>query len=236
MYVNPIPVQPPQEPTAPATTVDYSWYLLPSDYFLDMTDTANGQPTGRLLPSLRAAAQTRDGNQILTQVAGLYADIYSDNNQDFAPTPYLTAMTQLAVTGANAFANCPSFPQTALEEFFSNQPLVQASVATAIINQMSEDYNNAVQTVRSPLAGVNHQDREALGWVAVSGEDDPPDFPVNVRIASYPRPRRVCVMRRDALGAGFTRIRRGPGCAGRRDRSSGGRRRCWRILRGGMRP
>jgi hypothetical protein len=200
MYVNPVPEQPPQEPTPPPTEVDYSWYFLPSDYFLDANDTANGQPTGRLAPDLRTAAQSRDGLQIQYAVARRYADIFNNSGRSFSRAPFLSAMTQLAVTGANAYARCPGFHRTDLEDFFSGYPGIPGPVAKAIIDQMEEDYNSALQAVRTPLAGVNHDQLRAdikwpgaggplasTGWIAVSGEDDPPDFPVNVRIASHPQ-------------------------------------------------
>jgi pimeloyl-ACP methyl ester carboxylesterase len=188
MYVNPIPDSPPEEPTAPETEVDYSVYFLVPEEFVDATNTANGQPTGRLNPDMRQAAQLRDGNQILMQVASRYTTIYSDNSAEFMAQPYLTGMTQFAVTGANAFAACPAFPSAAIETWFTDHPQVQAATAQAIIGQMESDYNTAATAVRNTLAGANPAlDRADLGWIAVSGEDDPPDFPVNVRTAPYPQ-------------------------------------------------
>jgi len=55
------------------------------------------------------------------------------------------------------------------------------------------DFNAAQNAVRNPGAGINERFlRQGLkyNWIAVSGEDDPPDYPVNVDIAKYPQYHR----------------------------------------------
>jgi pimeloyl-ACP methyl ester carboxylesterase len=102
----------------------------------------------------------------------------------------ITAMTQLAVTGSNAFAAWSANPTRDLTSILIGEGMPPAAAGTASQGIMS-DFNAALQAVRNPGAGVNENSlRQGLrngNWIAVSGEDDPPDYPVNVEIAPYPQ-------------------------------------------------
>ena len=98
-------------------------------------------------------------------------------------------MTQLAVTGSNAFAAWSANPTTDLTPFLTGMPSAAAATASA---QIMSDFDAAIAAVRNPGAGMNENSlRQGLknNWIAVSGEDDPPDYPVNVAIAEYPQYR-----------------------------------------------
>jgi hypothetical protein len=69
-------------------------------------------PEGRLTGALRNVAALRDGNKILQMVAQSYAANVA-NPGSFSQT-ILTAMTQLAVTGSNAFAAWSANPTSNL--------------------------------------------------------------------------------------------------------------------------
>jgi pimeloyl-ACP methyl ester carboxylesterase len=136
---------------------------------------------------LRQAAQLRDGNTILQsvarQVASNFLGLGPPVSQDM-----LTAMTQLAVTGSNAFAAW--FANPVLLTPFLTQLGMPLQAAVNANQQIMSDFNAARNAVRNPAAGMNEDSlRAGLAhkWIAVSGEDDPPDFPVNVKIAPFPQ-------------------------------------------------
>jgi pimeloyl-ACP methyl ester carboxylesterase len=145
---------------------------------------------GRLIDDLRKAAQLRDGNKILEMAATLAGGNYL--NPGSTPQEVITAIAQLAVTGSNAFAAWQKNPTTDLTSFLTaypfSMPLVAAEEAS---RQIMADFSGAQEAVRNPEAGINRNSlRQSLrngSWIAVSGEDDPPDFPVNVSIAKYPQ-------------------------------------------------
>ena len=142
---------------------------------------------GRLNSDLRVTAQVRDGNAILRQVADRV--VQNLNSPGSSSQELLTAMTQLAVTGSSAFAAWSASPTTDLTSYLVQQGATPATAGTAN-QQIMSDFNAARQAVRNPAAGINETAlRKGLkyNWIAVSGEDDPPDFPVNVDIANYPQ-------------------------------------------------
>jgi pimeloyl-ACP methyl ester carboxylesterase len=136
-------------------------------------------PSGETLLAqpLRQAAQLADGNKILRFVA----------NQAAAkafPQPMLTAMAQLAATGAKAYAAYLAAPTSEQELAAMLGAVTTQANAQTIAQQVMSDFNNArtlLRTPESPRSGA------AVGqqWIAVSGQDDPPDVPVNVPRAPY---------------------------------------------------
>jgi pimeloyl-ACP methyl ester carboxylesterase len=183
-------IQPPTEPKQPRTSVGAGYYDGPPD-LLDPNaapmDCSAPTTDGRVNSDLRAAAQERDGGAMLRRVAGLVAQNAASpgaHSQDL-----ITAMTQLAVTGSNAFAAWSANPTRDLTSFLIQQGMSAAAAGTAN-QQIMSDFNAARQAVRNPGAGINENSlRQGLkhNWIAVSGEDDPPDYPVNVDIAKYPQ-------------------------------------------------
>jgi pimeloyl-ACP methyl ester carboxylesterase len=99
-------------------------------------------------------------------------------------------MTQLAVTGSNAFSNWSNNPTSDLTGYLMERGM-PAGNAEIVNQQIMSDFNAARKAVRNPRAGMDwdslRQGMRNNGWIAVSGEDDPPDYPVNVPIAPYPQ-------------------------------------------------
>ena len=176
-------VPPPDERCLPRTTLGTGYFDAPSE----LLDSRN-QGEGRLVSDLRVAAQDRDGNKILKRVAGRVAENYVSPGS--SSQALITAMTQLAVTGSNAFAAWSANPTRDLTSYIIGKGMPAAAAATAS-QQIMSDFNGALQAVRNPGAGINENSlRQGLQngyWIAVSGEDDPPDYPVNVGIAPYPQ-------------------------------------------------
>jgi pimeloyl-ACP methyl ester carboxylesterase len=172
----------------PATGLDPGYRPAPSGW-------ADG--TGRIDPVLRAAAQLRDGNAILRQAARhAYWNTLSTPGPRGAwqhiPPAMVTAIAQLAATGSNAYAAWSANPSGApeLTNFLAGLGMpTQQAQATA--GQIMADFHAAEGAVRNLLAGATPAYQRTGfpngGWIAVSAEDDPPDFPVNVAITQYPQ-------------------------------------------------
>jgi pimeloyl-ACP methyl ester carboxylesterase len=143
---------------------------------------------GRLASILRAAAHDCDGNKILQRVARLVAANFL--GQGPVSQQVITAMTQLAVTGSRAFAAWSANPIKDLTSVLIQEGMQSDAAATASKAIMA-DFDAAMAAVRNPAAGVEETSlRSGLRngkWIAVSGEDDPPDFPVNTSIAPFPQ-------------------------------------------------
>jgi pimeloyl-ACP methyl ester carboxylesterase len=189
MKVTSIPPLPP-EPNPPPT-------IQARGYFTGPPTLQDSTQEGRVVAALRAVAALRDGNQILMLVADLSAFAISPTPlpppPPAPPPPYsqelLTAMTQLAVTGSAAFAAWAKSPTRDLTTHLVEKGLSTADAAT-VNKQIFSDLNAAVQAVRNPRAGMTEDALRAgmaSSWIAVSAEDDAPDFPVNVFIAPYPQ-------------------------------------------------
>lgn len=182
-------VAPPPEPGSPRTTIDAGYLNAPSE-LLDgglptPIDCPPSTTEGRVAAELRAAAQLRNGNAILKRVADHYATNFvaaGSYSQDL-----LTAMTQLAVTGSSAFAAWSANPTQDVTSYLIGKGMPPAAAATAN-QQIMSDFHAALQAVRNPGAGIQEKSLRAglkFPWIAVSGEDDPPDYPVNVAITPH---------------------------------------------------
>jgi pimeloyl-ACP methyl ester carboxylesterase len=188
-----ISIAAPAEPPVPPRTTISSGYIAGPPDLLDPNaapmDCRTPSSDGRVCEALREAAQDRDGNKILRRVADLVAGNFvksGTSSQDL-----ITAMTQLAVTGSNAFAAWSANRTRDLTPYLIQKGMPAAAAATAS-QQIMSDFNAALQAVRNPAAGMNEASlRQGMKhtWIAVSGEDDPPDYPVNVDIAKYPQYR-----------------------------------------------
>lgn len=124
---------------------------------------------GRVSPALREIAQYRDGNRILRRVAELMAGPHDP--------ALLTAMTQLAATGSQAYAAWLKNPTRDLTPYLKQLGMPDTAAAAAN-QQIMSDFEAAARAVRSAAGTMRHT--MSGRWIAVSGEDDPPDFPVNV--------------------------------------------------------
>jgi hypothetical protein len=176
-------VNPAPEPCPARRSLDAGYLDAP----LALLDPA-GNGEGRVVSDLRVAAKDRDGNKILRRVAGLVAQNFS--NHGSTSQELITAMTQLAVTGSKAFAAWSANPTNDLTPILIQNGMPAAAAAIAS-RQIMVDFNEAMQAVRNPSAGINESSLRAGlrngPWIAVSGEDDPPDDPVNVAIAPFPQ-------------------------------------------------
>lgn len=185
-----ISVTPPDEPNPPRTSVGAGYFASPADLLDPNAAPMDCQaPTtdGRVTSALRTAAQDRDGNKILQRVAGLVAGNYI--NPGSTSQDLITAMTQLAVTGSSAYAAWQASPTLDLTAYLTQNGMPAAAAATAS-EQIMSDFNAARNAVRTPAAGSDETAlRQSLknNWIAVSGEDDSRDYPVNVAIAPYPQ-------------------------------------------------
>jgi pimeloyl-ACP methyl ester carboxylesterase len=151
---------------------------------------------GRLVGWLRKAAQLRDPFEILKQSAVSFylvgAGLPRKDPPDTAEGAQ--ALADLAVTGRVSYGwFWRNSPQDAdlLDDVrnrvsaFQNPPdenLLLASVRTALDRAYDVSW-----AIRDPNPITRAQTRAALGWIAVSGEDDPPHRPVNVASASFPQ-------------------------------------------------
>jgi pimeloyl-ACP methyl ester carboxylesterase len=151
---------------------------------------------GRLVNSLRAAAQQMDPVEILKQSAVSFYLVAAGIDTRTPPdtTEGATALADLAVTGRASYSQFRSQPpqdgdllndvQTRVAAFQNppNENLVVSSVATAL-----DRAYNVAWALRDPNPTSRAQTRAPLGWIAVSGEDDSPDRPVNVPSANSPQ-------------------------------------------------
>jgi pimeloyl-ACP methyl ester carboxylesterase len=149
---------------------------------------------GRLVPALRDAARAGDAQEILVRSALEYHLLRHPELRPGSPL-VAQALADLAVTGQASYA---SFRRLAPDEAGLAGPLTErlratfpahtplaGEVSAALRQALGRSYQVA-WALRGPtpyrIAG-----RDRLGWIAVSGEDDPPHRPVNVPSAPYPQ-------------------------------------------------
>jgi hypothetical protein len=120
-----------------------------------------GANEGRLRDVLRSVAQARDPLHSLCESARRFAS----NDDAFG-----NAFADLAVTGKVAFSK---FVQLSPREATLS---CQGTTNVALGRALDRAYKVA-SVIRT---GTSLQERRALGWIAVSGEDDQPHRPVNV--------------------------------------------------------
>lgn len=153
---------------------------------------------GRLIRPLRIAARTKDAREILARAAvARYRDRH--NNELTSPEPNSAfiqdALSDLAVTGRTAYtsfralapveADLSALAKSKLAAVYPTHQIVDADLSNAIQETLARAYKVA-WALRGP---VSHRsaERSALGWIAVTAEDDPPDRPVNVGSALFPQ-------------------------------------------------
>lgn len=141
-----------------------------------------GQYSLRLKPELRDAAQRKSPLFDLGQAAALYYN--GDNLRG-------NAFADLAVTGHRVYEEFRKHQPTQDEvtaearalltqsPFASHLPLDELKLRDAAGAAQNRAYEVA-WALRNPNAEERYQVRRLLGWIAVSGEDDAPDRPVNV--------------------------------------------------------
>ena len=180
------------------TTRVYFEPLIPSSFLLDTLPppgtTFNvppahnlGQNEGRLRPDLRVAAQLADPH-ISLQLAAIH--FYDED-------PVVgNAFADLSVTGHRTFnvfkadppqdSFCQSLP--ALHPEYNPQRLVAACRTALDRAYRVANFLRTGQRGDTPaLKSAKDAERNALGWIAVSGEDDSPHRPVNVVSSDFPQ-------------------------------------------------
>jgi len=194
-------VRPPPEPcrdtALPAEFID------PPARFVDPANE------GRLIPTLRDAAQTRNPYEILARSAAAFfsaqnptagsvpeedeelgnalADLAVTGHRAYCllATPPLTPLHDLQVTAAGDYIDLGTSPYTAaeLEAKIGDllAPLVSATPAQSAqaVNTSLDRAFRAAWALRGPLA-ERTATRTDLAWIAVSGEDGMPHRPTNV--------------------------------------------------------
>jgi len=139
-----------------------------------------GTHEGRLIPQLRAVAAAAKPLDMLRMAA---ADFASGN------TVMGNALADLAVTGSRSFA---AFRQALPGEPFCQSlgaPNIQNGCRTALDRAYRvANFLRTGQRGDTPaLKAAKTAERNALGWIAVSGEDDLPHRPVNVPSSDFPQ-------------------------------------------------
>jgi len=152
---------------------------------------------GRLIDPLRVAARTQKAQEILARAAvARYRDRHTELT---SPEPNSSAiqdaLSDLAVTGRSAYASFRALAPieadlgavvtSKLAAAYPAHHVVDADLSDAITETLERAYKVA-WALRGP---VSHRraERDALGWIAVTAEDDPPDRPVNVGSALFPQ-------------------------------------------------
>ena len=133
--------------------------------------------------AVRKAAQTKNATEILTQAAVAQCQA----NLKLGSVDAATALADLAVTGRMAhFDFCFSHPQDAeIQAAVQARIGSQANVTPQLIQAAVTAVLDRAYKVAWFLSG--QASRGDLGWIAVSGEDDLPDRPVNVHRTKYPQ-------------------------------------------------
>jgi pimeloyl-ACP methyl ester carboxylesterase len=153
---------------------------------------------GRLIRPLRVAARTKDAKEMLARSA---VGRYRDRHYNELPSPepnsleIQDALADLAVTGRSAYASfralapveadLTALVKSKLAAAYPAHQIVDSDLS-AVIKQTLERAYKTAWALRGP---VSHRraEREALDWIAVTAEDDPPDRPVNVGSALFPQ-------------------------------------------------
>lgn len=153
----------------------------------------------RLIPALREAAQTRDPREIL--VRATLASWRGD--RDVAARQLARGLADLAATGGAAAAELARQPlrgdelaqlTSARAALAGDDPeLVRHAWRVLDRSALVTRYLTSNASGRRQLARARP---DLAGWIAVSGEDDPPALPVNVASSDHPQ-RCLDVMVRD---------------------------------------
>lgn len=133
-----------------------------------------GANEGRLRAELRAAAAKRDPLSSLCQAAQRLTQNRPAAGDTPADRDFGNAFADLSVTGKAAFAQFQRLRPT--DATLRTHPECAGASGSAIASALDRAYRVA-NALRGPHASP---ERQALGWIAVSGEDDQPYRPVNV--------------------------------------------------------
>jgi pimeloyl-ACP methyl ester carboxylesterase len=160
---------------------------------------------GRLIPVLRHAVQTGDARDLLLKSARAY---FGKGGQSITGKEMAQALADLAVTGRSHYQSFIDFEpkkpssltwlEDGLREILMQElhpghalqnppfPQPKAEDIQWSVRQAVERAYQVAWAIRGPEQ-YRAEHRAALGWIAVSGEDDPPHRPVNVPSAPHPQ-------------------------------------------------
>lgn len=163
--------------------------IIPAAYFEPVGPSSlfDPQNEGRLIQELRNAAQSLDPHNSLTQAAKSFASNDPVKGNAFA---------DLSVTGHQSFAAfkinppqeafCQGLPASSPGQ--NAQNLIIGCRKALDRAYRVANFLRAGQRGDSPtLKASKTATRSALGWIAVSGEDDSPHRPVNVPSSDFPQ-------------------------------------------------
>lgn len=147
-----------------------------------------GRNEGRLRPELRSAAKAANPRESLRLAAYQFAGGDTEMGNAFA---------DLSVTGSSSFGKFSVDPpqESFCQAIAAQHPsqLTESSVLAGCHTALDRAYlvanflrtGQRADTPDAKTAKMN--ERNALGWIAVSGEDDQPHRPVNVPSSDYPQ-------------------------------------------------
>ncbi|HLJ30169.1 MAG TPA: PAN domain-containing protein [Candidatus Angelobacter sp.] len=162
-------------PPEPAATRDkYTTGTGPVDNYPGAPGSVMGANEGRLRNELRDAAKAKDPINDLCLAAKRFTSNHPASGNDPSDHDFGNAFADLAVTGRHAFAT-----------FVTKHPVeatLQASPACAGASpaSLTAALNRAYEVAAALRMAHDSPQRKALGWIAVSGEDDQPYLPVDV--------------------------------------------------------
>jgi pimeloyl-ACP methyl ester carboxylesterase len=185
-------VTPPDEPCE-GHVVETTGTFSPPSEVIDCPDPY----CGRLISPLRTAAKEKDAREILARAA--VARYRGKHSKLASPEPsslvIQNALSDLAVTGRSAYASFRALSPveadltarvtSKLAAAYPTHKVVKADLRDAIKKTLERAYKVA-WALRGPVSHRSAK-RNALGWIAVTAEDDPPDRPVNVGSALFPQ-------------------------------------------------
>ncbi|HYL10174.1 MAG TPA: alpha/beta hydrolase [Candidatus Acidoferrales bacterium] len=133
-----------------------------------------GANEGRVRAELRAAAAKKDPLNDLCQAAQRFTRNGPASANAPADRDFGNAFADLSVTGKAVFER--------FVQFHPNEATLHGNpgCAGASANSLTTALNRAYQVAKALRGPHASPERQALGWIAVSGEDDQPYRPVNV--------------------------------------------------------
>jgi len=161
-------------PDPPATRDKYTTGTGPVPNYPGAPGSVMGSNEGRLRSELRALAAAKDPIRDLCSAAQRLTSNRAASGTEPSDRELGNAMADLAVTGRAAFARFVAAHPTeaTLQASSSCSGASRASLTAAL--------DRAYQVAVALHGAHDSSARRALGWIAVSGEDDQPYLPVDV--------------------------------------------------------
>lgn len=169
-------------------------------YHLDATADVMSDLPGRLQPLLRQVAKAADPLDALAQSALHFFLVAKPGHAPLLlPFPFLPptvhtarALADLAVTGSRAWAAFARKPpdDATIKALLRAKLKNDKSAADIDVDSFVKDALDRAYSVAWALRGsveTRRSMRPGLGYIAVSGEDDPPHRPVNIPTLDHPQ-------------------------------------------------